>query len=274
MTRAAVIAAAALLLVLAIAAALLAANEGRFIYFPLRPYDASPAQYGLQAEDLDVPASDGTRLRGWWLRGRGKTALLYFHGNGGNISHRLDRSRTLVDALGLDIVLVDYRGYGLSEGRPSEQGLSADGEAIYEAARARGFPPERILFFGESLGCAVAIETALRKPARALVLEAPFLSIRRMARAVMPFVPPFLIRTRFDNEAKIGRIAAPKLIAGSDTDDVVPFSQTRRLFELAREPKAFHIVAGAAHNNIYIVGGDRYLQAWKTFLKAAGIPVP
>src|SRR5215831_4318290 len=198
MTRAAVTTAAALLLVLAIAAALLMANEGRFIYFPLRPYDGSPAQYGLQAEDLDLTAPDGVRLRGWWLRGRGKTALVYFHGNGGNISHRLDRSRTLIDALGLDIVLVDYRGYGSSEGRPSERGLYADGEAIYEAARAHGFPPERIVLFGESLGCAVAIETALRKPAGALILEAPFLSVRSMARAVMPFVPPFLIRTRYD----------------------------------------------------------------------------
>jgi len=274
MTRAVVIIAAALLLVLAIAAALLVANEGRFIYFPLRPYDASPAQYGLQAEDLDVTAADGVRLRGWWLRGGGKTVLVYFHGNGGNISHRLDRSRTLVESLGVDVVLVDYRGYGKSEGRPSEQGLYADGEAIYEAARARGFPPERIVLFGESLGCAVAIETALHKPAHAMILEAPFLSVRRMARAVMPVVPPFLIRTRYDNEAKIGRIDIPKLIAGSDSDDVVPFSQTRRLFELAAEPKTFHVVAGAAHNNIYIVGGERYLQAWKVFLDRAGLQAP
>ena len=274
MTRPVVITAAALLLLLAIAAALLVANEGRFIYFPLRPYDASPAQYGLQAEDLDVTAADGVRLRGWRLRGGGKTVLVYLHGNGGNISHRLDRSRTLVESLGLDVVLVDYRGYGKSEGRPSEQGLYADGEAIYEAARARGFPPERIVLFGESLGCAVAIETALHKPARAMILEAPFLSVRRMARAVMPVVPPFLIRTRYDNEAKIGRIDIPKLIAGSDSDDVVPFSQTRRLFELAAEPKTLHVVAGATHNNIYIVDGERYLQAWKAFLDRAGLQAP
>jgi fermentation-respiration switch protein FrsA (DUF1100 family) len=274
MTRAVVITAAILLLVLAIAAVLLAANEGRFIYFPLRPYDASPEQYGLQAESLDLTASDGIRLRGWWLRGRGRTVLVYFHGNGGNISHRLDRSRTLIEGLGLDVVLVDYRGYGRSDGQPSERGLYADGEAIYEGARARGFPPERIVLFGESLGCAVAIETALRKLAAALILEAPFLSVRRMARAVLPVVPPLLIRTRYDNEAKIGLIGIPKLIAGSDADDVVPFAQTRRLFERAAEPRAFYIVSGASHNNIYIVGGQKYLQAWKTFLEKAGLPAP
>ena len=88
----------------------------------------------------------------------------------------------------------------------------------------------------------------------------------------MPVVPPFLIRTRFDNEAKIGRIGIPKLLAGSDTDDVVPFSQTRRLFELAAEPKTFFVVPGAAHNNIYMVGGEGYLQAWRTFLERAGRP--
>ncbi len=264
--RACAIAAAALVLVLACGLVLLLANEGKFIYFPSRRYDAAPRQYGLDAEPLEVSAADGVTLRGWWLRGKGRIALLYFHGNAGNVSHRLDRARILVNALGLDVALVDYRGYGSSEGQPGERGLYADGEAIYAAARARGFPPERIVLFGESLGCAVAIETALRRPARALILEAPFLSVRKMARAVLPIVPPFLVRTRFDNEAKIGRIAIPKLVAGSDRDDVVPFSQTRRLFELAAEPKTLHVVTGAAHNNIYIVGGEKYLEAWRPFV--------
>ena len=264
--RAAVTAAALLAAALVCGLVLLRAGEARFIYFPSHGYEASPQQYGLHAETVEIAASDGVRLRGWWVRGGGRMALLYFHGNAGNVSHRLDRTRTLVEALDVDVALVDYRGYGRSDGRPGEAGLYADGEAIYAEARARGFSPDRIVLFGESLGSAVAIETALRQPARALILEAPFLSVRRMARALLPIVPTFLLRTRFDNESKIGRIGIPKLVAGSDRDDVVPFSQTRRLFELAAEPKTLHVVRGASHNNIYIVGGREYLDAWKTFL--------
>ena len=104
------------------------------------------------------------KLEGWWIRGGGRTALLFFHGNAGNISHRLERAKLLVQSLGLDVFLVDYRGYGASSGRPDEEGLYADGEAISRAAAERGFPPERTVLFGESLGSAVAIETALRRP--------------------------------------------------------------------------------------------------------------
>jgi fermentation-respiration switch protein FrsA (DUF1100 family) len=265
MLRAGMTTAAILLLLVAGGLALLAANEGKFIYFPSRAYDAAPEDYALSAEPLEISSPGGPRLRGWWIRGNGKIALLYYHGNGGNISHRLERTKSIVDALGADVALVDYRGYGRSDGRPSERGLYADGGAIYEAARARGFPPERIVLFGESLGCAVAVEVAARKPVRAILLEAPFLSVPKMAKVVYPFLPAFLIRTRFDNEAKIGRLRVPVLIAGADHDDVVPFEQTRRLYELAREPKTFFVVPGATHNNIYIVGGKEYLEAWRRF---------
>src|SRR5262249_24619302 len=153
--------------------------------------------------------------------------------------HRLERTKMLVDSLGLDVFLVDYRGYGRSTGRPSEAGLYADGEAIYDAARERGFSPDRIVLFGESLGRAGAVETALRRRCRPRVLEAPFLSIPRMAKAIYAFLPAFLVRTKFDNEEKISRVAVPKLIAAAERDDVVPLEQTRRLFELARGPKLF-----------------------------------
>ncbi len=259
--------AAFLILLAAILIALRPVLERSSIYFPTRDYEAAPEDFGLRAETLEIPSSDGVRLAGWWIRGAGSTALLYFHGNGGNVSHRLERTKMLVDSLGLDVFLVDYRGYGKSSGAPSEAGLCADGEAIYEAARARGFAPERIVFFGESLGGAVAIETALKKPARAIILEAPFLSIPKMARVIYPFLPSFLVRTRFDNEAKIGRVGIPKLIVAAENDEVVPPDHTRRLFELAREPKQFFLIRGAGHNNTYIVGGREYLEVWRGFLK-------
>jgi fermentation-respiration switch protein FrsA (DUF1100 family) len=245
---------------------LLPAIERRSIYFPTAAYEAVPENFGLQAETLEIPSRDGVRIAGWWIHGAGSMALLYFHGNGGNVSHRLERTKMLVENLGLNVFLVDYRGYGRSSGRPGEAGLYADGEAIYEAAGVRGFSPERIVIFGESLGAAVAIETARRKPARAIILEAPFLSIPKMARTIYPFLPSFLVRTKFDNEAKIGGIGIPKLVVAAEKDDVVPFEQTRRLFEAAVEPKQFFVIRGAAHNNTYIVGGREYLEVWRRFL--------
>jgi fermentation-respiration switch protein FrsA (DUF1100 family) len=245
----------------------LPAIERRSIYFPTAAYEAVPENFGLRAETLEIPSRAGVRIAGWWIQGAGSKALLYFHGNGGNVSHRLERTKMLVESLGLNVFLVDYRGYGRSSGSPREAGLYADGEAIYEAARDRGFSPERIVIFGESLGAAVAIETALRKPARAIILEAPFLSIPKMAKTIYPFLPSLLVRTKFDNEAKIGRIGIPKLVVAAEKDDVVPFEQTRRLFELAREPKRFFLIRGALHNNTYIVGGEEYLQTWKSFLQ-------
>jgi fermentation-respiration switch protein FrsA (DUF1100 family) len=261
------VAAALLILIVGAFIALLPAIERRSIYFPTSAYEAAPEDFGLRAETLEILSSDGVRIAGWWIRGAGSTALLYFHGNGGNVSHRLERTKMLAESLGLDVFLVDYRGYGKSSGAPSEAGLCADGEAIYEAARVRGFTPDRIVLFGESLGGAVAVETALKKPARAIILEAAFLSIPKMARTIYPFLPSFLVRTQFDNEAKIGRVQIPKLIVAAENDDVVPPEHTRRLFELAREPKQFFLIRGAAHNNTYIVGGREYLEVWRDFLK-------
>src|SRR5688500_15858851 len=127
----------------------MSAMEGRFLYFPMRALDASPAQYGLHAEELRLTASDGVRLPGWWIQARGESVGPLCHGSAGNTSPRLDRARLFAVRLGVDLFLVDYRGYGRSGGRPSEPGLYRDGLAIYDAARERGFPPEKIVLLGE-----------------------------------------------------------------------------------------------------------------------------
>jgi fermentation-respiration switch protein FrsA (DUF1100 family) len=245
----------------------LLAIESRLIYYPIREHAASPADYGLRAEDLRVRAEDGVNLHAWWIHGAGKRVLLFFHGNAGNISHRLDRARFLAERLGLDVLLLDYRGYGRSEGKPSEAGLYRDARAAYAAAIERGFQADRILFFGESLGCAVAVQLALEKPAAGLVLETPFLSVPALARRYYPFVPRFLIRTRFDTESKIARVTAPKLIVQAERDEIVPAHHARRLFELAAPPKSMYVIPGAGHNDTYVVGGERYWNAWEKFLR-------
>jgi len=237
-----------------------------FIYFPVRELAGRPADLGLEAEELHVTAADGVRLHGWWIRGRGEAALVWYHGNAGNISHRLPNARELVRRFGLDVFLVDYRGYGLSEGAPSEAGLYADGLAACDEAGARGFAPEAIVLFGRSLGAAIAVEVALARHVRAVILETPFRSIPAMAREHYPFVPTFLIRTRFDAEAKIPRLGAPVLVLHGDRDGIVPLAHARRLFDLAPEPKRFFLIRGAGHNDTYVAGGEAYFDAWREFL--------
>ena len=242
--------------------------EASLIYFPVREYALLPRDLGIRADDLSLEAKGGARLAGWWIHGKGRMALLYFHGNAGNASHRLERAKGIAEDLGLDVCLVDYRGYGHSSGRPGEEGLYADGEAIWEAAAARGFTPDRIVLFGESLGCAVAIETAIRRGCAGVILETPFASVAAMARRYYPFIPTFLIATRFDNESKIRGLRVPKLIAAAERDDVVPPGHARRLFEAAAPPKELYVIRGATHNDTYLVGGRDYLAAWSKFLES------
>jgi fermentation-respiration switch protein FrsA (DUF1100 family) len=247
--------------------ALWSGMENQFLYFPTRVLAATPASYGLDAEELALTAEDGVRLHGWWIRGRGERAVLFFHGNAGNVADRLDRAKILHRRFGLDLFLVDYRGYGKSEGSPSEEGLYRDSRAVHAAALAKGFPSENVLLFGESLGSAVAVNLALERRCGGVVLETPFLSLRAMAREHYPFVPFLLVRSRFDNEAKISAVAAPKLFLVAERDEIAPPEQGRRLFELAAEPKTLFVIPGAGHNDTYVTGGEAYWSAWERFLE-------
>ena len=261
--RAAWLAVAAIALV-----AIFVGFEESLLYFPTRELAASPrdAPYGLEAEDLRLAAEDGVSLFGWWIRGAGRRAVLFFHGNAGNAADRLERAKILHDRLGLDVFLVDYRGYGRSAGKPTEAGLRRDARAIYGAARDRGFSADQIVVFGESLGSAVAIGLAAERPCGAAILETPFLSIRAMARRHYPFVPAFLIRTRFDSDAQISRVSAPKLFLVAERDEIVPAEQGLHLFELAPPPKTLYVIPEAGHNDTYATGGEAYWRAIGDFL--------
>ena len=247
--------------------ALLALQERRLIFFPTRTLAAGPADFGLRAEELSITAADGVSLHGWWIERPGDRVLIWYHGNAGNIGDRLHNARWFVDRLGVNVVLVDYRGYGRSRGTPDEEGIYLDGLAIYDAVAVRSVRAEDIVLFGRSLGGAVAIETALVRPAGALVLESVFRSVRALAREHYWFVPTAVIRTRMDNEEKIARVEVPTLVLHGDRDSIVPPAHGRRLFELAARPTRLHVIDGAGHNDTYLVGGEPYADAWALFLR-------
>ena len=243
--------------------------EKRLIYFPFRALEVTPKELGLRYEEARLVAEDGITLHGWFLPVEGsRFTVLVCHGNAGNISHRLDRAMLMHAKLKTDVFLFDYRGYGLSQGAPDEEGTYRDARAAHRyLSTARGVAPGNLIIFGESLGAAVALQLALEVPARALVLEAPFTSISDMAGSVLPFLPVGrLLRTRYDNLAKIGGLRMPLLVLHGDRDTTVPFAQGRRLFEAAPEPKQFFPIPGAGHNDTYFIGGDPYWEAWSEFL--------
>lgn len=261
---------AAVLFVVAIAALLML--ERRFIYFPMRELEVTPESLGVPFEDLWLVAEDGVRLHAWFLPVEApRCTVLLSHGNAGNISHRLDRARLLQAALRADVLLYDYRGYGRSDGAPDEEGTYRDARAAYRyLVDTRHVPPSRMILFGESLGCAVAVDLALTHPSRAVVLESPFASIRDMAGATLPWLPVGrFLRTKYDNLAKIGRLGAPLLVMHGDRDSVVPFEQGQRLFTAAPEPKRFYRIAGADHNDTYLTGGSAYWAALSAFVEEA-----
>jgi uncharacterized protein len=251
--------------------ALLVLLEKRLIYFPYRTLDPTPSSLGLAFEDVRLTAEDGVRIHGWFLPvDNPRYTVLVCHGNAGNISHRLDRAMSLQGQIGASVLLFDYRGYGQSEGSPDEEGTYRDARAAYAFLTERkGAKPESLVLFGESLGTAVALQLALEKPARALVLESPFASMRDMAREALPFLPVWhLVRTRYESEAKAPRLRMPLLVLHGEKDDMVPIAQARRVFAAAPDPKRFYAIPEGGHNDTYIMGGSAYWNVWREFLKS------
>lgn len=242
--------------------------ERHFIYFPVRELEGDPSHWGLAFEDIFLTTSDGVRIHGWFVPGKRDVTWLWFHGNAGNISHRLDNLRLLHDELEVSVFILGYRGYGRSEGSPSEEGTYLDAEAALAYLRSRpDVAHDRIVYFGQSLGAAVAVELAARHPPLALILESPLPSVPYMARRTYPFLTiwPFL-RTRYDALARIGHVQAPLLVLHGDRDSIVPMEAGKMLFDAANEPKEFYTIHGADHNDTYVVGGKAYFAALSRFL--------
>jgi uncharacterized protein len=261
-----------LVVVFCVLGGLLLLFETRFIYFPSRGYDATPSGLGLAHEDVWLTTEDGVRIHGWYLPvPRARWVTLVSHGNAGNISHRLDRALLLQARLRSSVFLYDYRGYGASEGSPDEAGTYRDARAAYRyLVEEKRVKTDELVLFGESLGSAVSLELALTHPAAALVLEAPFTSVRDMARTtILAPLAPF-VRTRYDSLARISRLRMPLLVIQGDRDEIVPPVQGRRLFDAAPEPKRYFAIPGAGHNDTYIAGGAAYWQTIDDFLQTLG----
>ncbi len=242
--------------------------ERLLIFQPGRNVDRTPADVGLRYEDARIQTEDGVRIHGFFVpKENARALLLFFHGNAGTISDRLESIRLLHRHLEHHILIIDYRGYGRSEGRPSEEGLYADARAARQWLKARAREPLPFHYYGRSLGCAVALQLALEAPPERLVLEAPFLSIEAMARRMFPFmrIGP-LLRIRFDNGGKIPKLQAPLLIIHGTDDEVVPYDMGKTLFERAPEPRQMLSVPGAHHSDLWLVGGRRWLDTVKSFL--------
>jgi len=252
--------------------------ERQMIYFPTRYPDGLWAledvtrHSGCTLEDCFFGTEDGFRLHAWWCRpahAEGVTAdmvLLWFHGNAGNLSHRADLMLRLAKSPA-QVFIVDYRGYGRSEGRPSEKGLYLDAEAAWRyLTNERKVAPGRIVLLGDSLGAAVAVDLATRVEAAGLIVQSGFTSVPDMAAAHFPFVPRALIRTKMDSLGKIQKVQGPKLFIHSPQDEVVPYELGRRLYEAAGEPKRFLDIPGASHNDMDVVGGHVYFDAFARFL--------
>jgi uncharacterized protein len=249
--------------------------ENRFIYFPPGHPNGFPSLHsaGIQSEEVWLRTRDGVKLNARYFPcPASRKAILWFHGNAEDISTGVNQVESYA-RLGVNTLALDYRGYGKSEGLPSEEGLYVDADAAYcHLIEDRRLQPEDIIVLGHSLGGVVAIDLASRRECGGLIVESSLTTAREMARRIlriplMGYVP----RTRFDSLSKISTVRASTLVVHGTKDTLTPFSMGRRLFENAREPKFFFPIPGAGHNDILEVGGEMYFQRLRNFVDSLSI---
>lgn len=240
------------------------------IYFPSRAYDMTPASTGLDFEDVRLVTADGVTIAAWFVpRQEARATVLFFHGNAGNNGDGVPEIKAL-HSMGCAVMMVDYRGYGQSSGRPNEAGTYLDAEAAWKfLTETRGVPQESIVVFGESIGGAVAIELATRHTPGALVVQSSFTRLTDIAAIHYPFLPVrWLLRNRYDSIDKVGRIPCPKMFIHSSDDTLVPIANGQALFDAAAEPKRFLETPGG-HNDGGFLSSREITTALDEFIDAA-----
>jgi fermentation-respiration switch protein FrsA (DUF1100 family) len=234
--------------------------------FPNRALIASPGDFGLDYEDVSLTTSDNERLHGWYIPAvNPRGVLLFFHGNAGNISHRLD-SIKIFHELGLDTLIIDYRGYGQSTGKASEQGTYLDAQAAWDyLVNSRGIPADRIIVFGRSLGGAIGAWLGVQNTPAAVIIESSFSSGVDMARRLYPFLPARLItRLQYPVVDYAGQLKCPVLVVHSRHDEIIPFSMGQAIYAAVKQHKELLEIRGD-HNNGFLISQGDYVAALKDF---------
>ena len=241
--------------------------QARLIYFPTARLQLTPDQIGLTYEDVYFETRDKVRLHGWYIPASGASStVLFFHGNAGNISHRLE-SLSIFNRLKVNTFIFDYRGYGNSQGSPDEQGTYQDALAAWEyLLEKRNEPPERIVLFGRSLGGAIAAWLAARVKAKGIILESVFKSLPDLGADHYGFLPVRrLSRFSYDTLSHLPQLSIPVIIVHSRDDEIVHFDHGRKLFAAANQPKQFLELRGD-HNEGFVLSGDDYINGLKKYL--------
>ncbi len=239
-----------------------------FVYKPAREVSYTPDELGLDFDNVTLKTADGVQLSSWFVPAEDSgLTVLFCHGNGGNIMHRLD-SINILHNMGLNCFIFDYRGYGDSEGKPSEEGTYLDAMAAYEwLTKVRNIPANRIIILGRSLGASVAAQLAGKVKAMALIIESGFTSYVDMGRKFYPYMPVrWFASFSYRTVDYIRQVNCPTLIIHSRNDEIVPFEFGLELYEAANEPKRFVELFGS-HNDSFLVSSDIYNRAWAKWLK-------
>lgn len=250
-------------------------QQSSMTFFPHSTLVQTPADWRLAYEDVFLDTEDGVRLHGWYIPHRGaRQTLLFFHGNAGNISHRGD-SVEIFHRLGLNVFVFDYRGFGMSQGKPGENGLYQDARASWRyLTKERGLQPRDIILFGRSLGGAVAAKLAAETQPGGLILESTFSSARDVANALFPILSRLIfLRYDFNAVAHIKQVTSPVLVLHSPDDEIIPLRLGEKVFQAANEPKSFVKLKGD-HNSGFLMSQPDYEWALGAFISSAISALP
>jgi len=243
--------------------------QGRMLYLaevPGRALTMTPTDAGMDYEDVSIETTDGVTLHGWFIAGRSSQVLLFFHGNAGNISHRLDSISQFSD-LGLSVLIIDYRGYGQSEGRTTEKGIYRDADAAWRhLTEERGVVASDIVVFGRSLGASVASRLAMEHQPLALILESSFTSVPDVAQDIYPWLPVrWLSRLSHATRDYVRDVQCPVLVIHSRDDEIIPFRHGEEIYASANEPRTLLAIHGT-HNDAFLRDARAYIEGLRTFL--------
>ena|SRR3989338_4428011 len=241
--------------------------ENSVTFAPAKHIEATPEDIGLAYEDIYFPTPSGLQLNGWFIPfEQARHTLIFLHGNAGNIGDRLEKIE-MFHNMGLNVFIFDYRGYGRSQGKPSERGMYEDGLAAYDYLLSRrDVVAKNIVGYGASLGGTAAVNLASQRQLKCLIVDSSFTSAADMTKYLFPLIPSFVFKTKLDSTSKIKDLSIPKLFIHSRDDETVPFKLGKRLYDMASEPKEFLQIKGG-HNDSHAIDQQAFIDGIYQFIK-------